>query len=69
MLIKICFPCKYHGIRQGTEEKMSYCGKENCWSRYSKCIAIKALDRYLEQETSVSDRPFSALKHVYPVVE
>lgn len=69
MLIKTCFPCKYHEIKQDEDEKNTYCRKENCWSRYSKCIAIKALDRYLEQESSDRDRPFSALKHVYPVVE
>ncbi len=31
---------------------MSYCQKENCWSRFSKCVANKALDRFLEQEDS-----------------
>jgi len=66
MLIKSCFPCKYHEIRQDAEEKNSHCGKENCWSRYSKCIAIKALERFLKQETLERDsHPFSATERFY----
>jgi hypothetical protein len=57
MLIKPCFICKFHEIKEEESEPMSYCSRENCYSRYSKCIANKALDRYLEQESSERDRP------------
>jgi hypothetical protein len=52
MLIKSCFQCKFHEIKQEKNEQMSHCQKENCWSRFSKCITNKALSRYLEQESS-----------------
>jgi len=65
MLIKSCLQCKYHEIKQVENEQMSHCRRENCWSRYSKCIATKALNRYLEQESSKPFRPFSAIDHFY----
>ncbi len=52
MLIKSCFQCQFHEIKPEENEQMSYCQKENCWSRFSKCVANKALSRYLEQERS-----------------
>ena len=52
MLIKSCFQCQFHEIKPEENEQNSYCQKENCWSRFSKCIANKALDRFLDQETS-----------------
>jgi hypothetical protein len=52
MLIKSCFSCQFHEIRVEEDEQMSHCAKENCWSRFSKCVANKALDRFLDQETS-----------------
>lgn len=52
MLIKSCFNCSFHEVREGDEEQMSHCGKENCWSEFSKCVAKKALNRFLEQETT-----------------
>ena len=55
MLIKSCLDCKCHEMRKGEEEKMSYCQRENCYSRYSKCVAEKALVRFLEQESPGSD--------------
>jgi hypothetical protein len=55
MLIKSCFHCNFHEIKQEENEQMSHCQKENCWSRFSKCIANKALDRFLDQETSVRE--------------
>jgi hypothetical protein len=69
MLIKSCFNCEFHKIKRGENEQMSYCRRENCFSRYSKCVAIKALDKFLEEGSSKRDRHFSALTHVYPVVE
>jgi hypothetical protein len=57
MLIKSCFDCKFHEIKELEMEQMSYCRRENCWSRYSKCVANKALDRFLKQESSRTDPP------------
>jgi len=59
MLIKTCLPCKYHVIKVEDHEPTSHCGKENCWARYSKCILNKALERYLKEESSLTDRFYS----------
>ena len=56
MLIKSCIQCKFHEIKQDDNGKMSYCRRENCWSRYSKCVSLKALDAYLEQQSRNVDR-------------
>ena len=66
MLIKTCFTCEFHEIKQSGNEKTSYCRRENCWSKFSKCISKKALSRFLEQESQERDRPFSAVTHFYP---
>ena len=65
MLLKSCFNCKYHEIKQEGQEQISRCLKENCYAQYSKCIANKALDRFLEQESSEHGRSFSAIDRVY----
>jgi hypothetical protein len=67
MMIKFCLPCKFHEIKKGEEKPMSYCARENCWSQFSKCVANKALNRFLEQESSESHRPFSAVNSMYPI--
>ena len=64
MLIKSCLNCKYHTIRLEGEEQTSHCGRENCWSRFSKCINMKALERFLKEESSRHDRSFSSLTHI-----
>ena len=61
MLIKSCISCKFHEIKQDGNEETSHCQKENCWSRYSKCILSKALEKYLKEESSRPDRSFSTL--------
>jgi hypothetical protein len=55
MVIKSCFSCKFHEIRQEGNDKMSRCIKENCYSEFSKCIAIKALNRFLEEDSPEKD--------------
>jgi len=55
MLIKTCFQCEFHNINEAEEGPKSHCGKENCWSQFSKCIAKKALNRFLEQESSANE--------------
>lgn len=59
MIIKSCLPCNYHKIKLDGKEEASHCQRENCWSRYSKCILSKALERYLKEESSRSDQAFS----------
>jgi hypothetical protein len=51
MLIKTCFSCNFHQIKKDEEEDKSYCKKENCWSAYSDCISLKALNRFLSEES------------------
>lgn len=65
MLIKTCFNCKYHQVKEGENKENSYCMREKCWSRYSKCIANKALNRFLKEERSNCYSSFSALTHMY----
>ncbi len=55
MLIKACFKCEFHEIKQGEEAQRSYCQKEYCWSEYSDCIAVKALERFLNEECVISN--------------
>jgi hypothetical protein len=55
MIIKSCLECNYHVIREDGRELTSYCGRENCWSRFSKCIDMKALERFLKQESTDYD--------------
>jgi hypothetical protein len=66
MLIKSCLSCKYHEIVNECDEETSRCLKENCYSRFSKCIAQQALEDFLNERSSRPARPFSALKHLYP---
>jgi len=65
MFLKSCLNRKYHEVAQEGEEAESRCLKENCYSRYSKCITNKALNKYLVEESSTADRQFSALSHLY----
>ncbi len=51
MLIKSCINCKYHEIAKESNEQTSHCSKENCYSRFSKCIVQKSLNRFLESES------------------
>ncbi len=67
MLIKSCLNCKFHEVKQDGNEKMSYCVRENSYSRHSKCIVNKALNRFLEQEYLEPDRLFSAIGHFKPL--
>lgn len=51
MIIKSCLTCKFHEFREEESEKMSRCTKENCYSEFSKCIAMKALKQFLQDES------------------
>jgi len=55
MLIKVCFKCEFHEIKQEEEAQRSYCQKEYCWSEYSDCLAVKALERFLNEECVISN--------------
>ncbi len=65
MLIKSCMTCKFHEIREEGNEKKSRCIKENCYSEFSKCIAMKALDQFIEKEKTETKSPFSAIERFY----
>ena len=51
MIIKSCLTCTFHEFREEQSEKMSRCTKENCYSEFSKCIAMKALKQFLHDES------------------
>lgn len=61
MIIKACLECKFHEIKQDGKEEASHCRRENCWSRYSKCVLAKALEKFLKEESSRHDRPLATL--------
>ena len=61
MIIKSCLSCEYHEMKQDGKEETSHCRKENCWSRYSKCVLGKALERFLKEESARQDHPFPTL--------
>jgi len=42
-------------IKLEGKDQTSHCRKENCWSRFSKCIAFKALEKFLKEECSEID--------------
>jgi len=61
MIIKSCLSCEFHETKKDGKEETSHCRRENCWSRYSKCVLVKALEKFLKEESSRQDRPFSPL--------
>lgn len=65
MMLRSCFMCPHHQIKREETSSHSFCQKENCWSRYSRCIARKALERFLEEDRLEVPTRFSALSHVY----
>lgn len=65
MLIKSCLTCKFHEIREEGSEKKSRCTKENCYSEFSKCIAMRALNQFIENEKTEAENPFSAIDRFY----
>jgi hypothetical protein len=54
LIIKSCVACEFHEVK--LEDKASYCEKENCWAKFSKCVAKRALARYLEEEEVLHGR-------------
>ncbi len=61
MIIQSCLKCRYHAIRLEGDEETSHCQRENCWSRYSKCILSKALEKYLKENSLRSDSHSASL--------
>jgi hypothetical protein len=61
MIIKSCLSCEFHEVKGDGKEEASHCRKENCWSRYSKCILAKALEKFLEEQSSRPEHKFSTL--------
>jgi len=52
MIIKSCINCNFHATKLEGDEDTSHCQKENCWSRYSKCVVSKALEKFLKEDSS-----------------
>jgi hypothetical protein len=65
MILNTCVNCRFHEIPDTGEEEKSRCGRENCWSEFSKCIAKRALDHYLEEDGAATRRSFSSLDQLY----
>jgi len=65
MVIKSCINCKFHSVRLEGEEQTSHCERENCWSRYSKCITLKALEKFLEEESLQPKHHLSTLDQMH----
>ncbi len=66
MILRSCLDCKFHSIPESDRGKRSRCNRENCFSEFSKCIAQKALESFLEQDSTNSSKPFSAIEKFYP---
>ncbi|HDM76503.1 MAG TPA: hypothetical protein ENG51_08540 [Deltaproteobacteria bacterium] len=50
MVLKVCMNCPFHEITQNVDnQSVSFCGKENCYSVYSRCIGQKALEDFLRK--------------------
>ncbi len=66
MVLKVCMNCPFHEITQNTEnESVSFCGKENCYSVYSRCIGNKALEEFVKKNGMVMASRRSALDLCY----
>lgn len=61
MVIKLCLNCEYHSVKLESGEPTSHCGRENCWSRYSKCVLHKALETYLKENSYYPEQTSVAL--------
>jgi len=57
MILKACLRCPHHIVKQDGREEISFCQKEHCFSEFTKCIARKALERFLDQEEMKSPEP------------
>jgi hypothetical protein len=55
MLIKTCFSCTFHKVKEDEEMQASFCRKEGCWSAHTDCITQKAVERFLIEECRISD--------------
>lgn len=64
-MLRSCLICEQHEMRREDGVRRSFCRKESCWSAYSKCVAQRAIERFLEEEAVDAPRPFSAVSHVY----
>ena len=50
MVVRYCLKCNFHQVKAEAEGH-SYCCRENCYSRFSKCLSRQALDRFIDQES------------------
>ncbi|MBW2072742.1 MAG: hypothetical protein JRI89_16000 [Deltaproteobacteria bacterium] len=64
MILQCCLDCDHHLITGEGANKTSFCSKENCWARYSRCVAEKALDLFLAKK-QLHPSSISALELLY----
>ncbi len=67
MVLKPCLTCQHHEIRHESTP-LSYCTKETCFSKHSRCITRKALRQFLRDNQVRGTDQFTALDLLYPKV-
>jgi len=65
MVLRSCFACKFHLIQVVEGDQESFCRKENCWARFSKCVACLALEQFISEQGRPRRPMASALEFVY----
>ena len=67
MILSYCKHCEHHSIVEIEDHKHSRCLKENCLAVYSKCLAQKAVEKFLcENDDHKKELGNSALDICYP---
>ena len=49
MILSYCKYCEYHSMVEIEGQMHSRCLKENCLVIYSKCLTVRALEKFLQQ--------------------
>ena len=47
-LLECCLDCEHHEAIE-TEDIVSYCSREKCYSELTDCVGMQALDDFLEK--------------------
>jgi hypothetical protein len=67
VILSYCKHCAYHATVEIDNQMHSRCLKENCLAVYSKCLAQKAIERFLrENDDRKKELGSSALDICYP---
>jgi len=69
MILIHCLKCRSHEEVKVDGVSYSRCGKENCLSMYSDCVANAAMKQFIHRNRLASlDRTETALKLCYPTM-